>query len=441
MCVLIYKPAGASISENILRGCFERNDDGLGIGYSDGSTLSIWRTLKNIDEACKRVEMLYDYPAMIHFRYATHGGVSMDNVHPFWINDNRRALVGHNGVIHITHAPGESDTRSFVSNVLGNMKDGWWNNQIAKTQIEKLLGGSRLAIMEEDGKCTFLNKYQGETTADGVWFSNSQFKNFLAPSARSLPAHNIIAATGLEAPRQVHSNNSQYSWHGERDPFQSKSVVAPKPPTMTGQTPTSAMTVSPALPPMTPATPSMTTPSTTPKAPSLVSSVGGMVSATASDSSPLTTLSGPLHDSEVKAWTDALGIDWINDYAVGYVSMPNGVYGREEYHCEKHVPADIRTAIDPTVSAINAIDLLDAHFVEAKCHECYERLCTRARFEYAAFMATTMEEEDDYRPLPKSRSRRRKGRKEATRTTRSTTESESGSLELVSTNDTPSSNR
>jgi glutamine amidotransferase len=423
MCVLIYKPAGTSVSESILRGCFDRNDDGLGIGHSDGSTLHIWRTLTNIDEACKRAALLNDYPAMIHFRYATHGTVSMENVHPFWINDTRRALVGHNGIIQIGTQAGESDTRSFVSNVLANMRDGWWNNHIARTQIEKLLGGSRLAIMEEDGKCTFLNKAQGETTADGVWFSNGQFKQFVDPSLKHGPAADIVAATGLAAPRQsgFHYAGTQYALP-HRDPFQSRSAVVPTPPTGT-------MTTS-ALPNTTPMIPTQTKQTQTLH--SVPSRAGGMVSPSQSNRPTPTTFKGPLHDSEVQAWTESLGVDWINDYAIGFVSMPNGVYGREEYHCEQHVPADVRGSLEPTVSAINAIDLIDAHFTGAKCCQCHVLLTAAARQEYHDFMNTVQrEEEDELPPISTPNSRSSKKRKEAKRKARTTAASESESLELA----------
>lgn len=364
MCVLIFKPANADISENILRGCFERNDDGVGIAVSNGESLTLWRSLNDIDELCARVAAAKAHPAVIHFRYATHGTVSPENVHPFWLNEDRRAVMAHNGIIAIPHHAGQSDTRSFVDNVISYLRPGWWRNPITVAQIEKLIGGSRLVIMEDSGEPHFFNKSSGETTADGVWFSNSQYRQFCDPAAKNASAANIMAETGQFVAVQQRSpyastgytGGHQDLWHqnkqtavvqqrwqspgaGEqassRDPFSSTAKAAPVTPVVAAKTP-------PALP----------------------------AAATA------------LTADEVSDWTKDFGKQALDSMAFGYIAMLDGVYGEETYFCTSHAPPTLTADVE-NHAPITAIDLLDEDLAKAACQQCKVRIVDAARQEMA----------------------------------------------------------
>lgn len=399
MCVAIYIPAGATVAENILRGVFKRNDDGVGVAWSDGQKLDIWRTMNDINGVVTLVQNLRDYPTLVHFRYATHGTVTMDNVHPFWLDERRRAVVAHNGVIQIGTANDESDTRAFVRHVLGQMRDGWWNNPVTMTQIEKLLNGSRIIIMEDDGRAHILNKHAGDVSADKVWFSNSQWKEFVSPDAKNMHASMISAETGERKPYVHGYNNAQNSAYGSqsdfwnkhgateaRDPFNSapKTTAAASEPAKTSTKSTSAGGK--------PITPNASTPSsssstnakqTTPPSSSSSTSTTGTPTSTPTTeigSDPTTT--GPVKQSEVAGWIEAFGQLLVTELPVGYASMPDGAYGDVVCHCPDCVPSYIEDGRADFSATLTAIDLLDSYFHDRVCLTCQVPLYTAAREVY-----------------------------------------------------------
>ena len=397
MCVAAYIPAGATIAENILRGVYKRNDDGIGLAWSDGSKLEIWRTMSDIDRIVKMIDEMRDLPRLVHFRYATHGTVTLDNVHPFWLDSRRRAVIAHNGVITIPQKSNESDTRSFVDNVLSQLKDGWWNNTTTVAQIEKLVNGSRIVIMEDDGRAHYLNKHSGETTADGVWFSNSQWKEFLDPTVKSRAAASINASDGSA---KVYTQPSHYgngrggydSWNDTnrgRDPFHSQPTKAPSPVAQTkAQTDLPLQTTTTtaggtdtkkakALPPC------CQTPE--PSSNSQTSTTGSSVSTPAVVTSSGHTTSGPIKQSDLAAWTIAFGRKAIIELALGYVSMPDGAYGSMVIHCADCAPDDVADGTDDLSSGISAVCLTDPIFASEQCEKCHTFLHQYARDTFAAF--------------------------------------------------------
>jgi glutamine amidotransferase len=408
MCVAIYIPAGATVAENILRGVFRRNDDGVGVAWSDGSKLDIWRTMNDINGVVSLVASLRDYPVLVHFRYATHGTVTMDNVHPFWLDERRRAVVAHNGVIQIGIANNESDTRSFVRNVLGQMKDGWWNNPTTVSQIEKLTNGSRVVIMEDDGRPHFLNKLAGETSADNVWFSNSQWKEFVDPTAKSLHASMILAETG-ERKAYTHGTGSAYAashgssqsdfWHrGDRDPFQSasatKSLPATSEPKKTTSTSAGGTTATPVTTPSSSSSASSKTTngSSTPSSASSTSTTGSTHSAKATVTAIGRTTTGPVTQSEVAEWIKAFGQTLVAEYGVGYAAMPDGAYGHTVCYCNDCVPSFVEDGRAAFTAMVTAICLLDGSLSEMACVTCQTPMADAARAMYAdAFEAAEAE--------------------------------------------------
>lgn len=93
MCVIIAIPAGVQLpSYEELRSAFQRNPDGAGFvtkttHYKSMHFGTFYRHLRkrDINEAC-----------IIHFRYATHGSVSVKNCHPFYKGG---VWFAHNGVL------------------------------------------------------------------------------------------------------------------------------------------------------------------------------------------------------------------------------------------------------------------------------------------------------------------------------------------------------
>lgn len=178
MCLIIDRPAGATIPDEYVRAGLENNPHGWGIMYpgdDDNSELPglvIRRGLTDDGfwEAYRQIPP--DVRVGIHFRWATHGTVSIDNAHPF-VHAPAGLAVMHNGVINVPCAnPERSDTYHYVSGVLGpwlvQYPDGLsWADDIIAPNV----GGSRLLLFRVDGTVVRVNDRAGHTE-DGVWYSN-----------------------------------------------------------------------------------------------------------------------------------------------------------------------------------------------------------------------------------------------------------------------------
>jgi hypothetical protein len=172
MCLLIVKPAGINVPESELFQAAQTNPHGAGVAWHDGKQN---RILKNAnwqaDDVCDQLANLRDYPAIIHFRYATHGSISDSNAHPFqlplgWV-------AAHNGVISgLECLPDESDTRAFLRQTVAPIIES--GEHIIKHigRIEDLVGDyNKLAFLAPNGELTIANEDSGEWEG-GVWYSN-----------------------------------------------------------------------------------------------------------------------------------------------------------------------------------------------------------------------------------------------------------------------------
>jgi hypothetical protein len=144
-------------------------------------------------------------PLILHFRWATHGEVNVENCHPFELKDG--ALI-HNGVIsgmgtssyskYYTPPKGKaceaecddrSDTREFVEDYLADM--GVSELLSAKKLIEHTIGYSKLVTIHHDGSVHIFNERSGHWR-NGVWYSNDSYKPAKALSANPM---NLVPKT------------------------------------------------------------------------------------------------------------------------------------------------------------------------------------------------------------------------------------------------------
>lgn len=224
MCLALYKPAKAKLSQDEMRTAFAANPDGAGFAYYDPALKrviiqrgyftfdSLWTDLQPImDDNC---------PLILHFRWATHGDVNVENCHPFQLTDG--ALI-HNGVISgmgtktsyskyytppsdkcVTACSDDrSDTREFVEDYLADM--GVLELMAAKKLIEHTIGYSKLVTIHNDGSVVIFNEQMGHWRS-GVWYSNDSYKPYKAASAN--PA-NLKPYTP--------SKDIKYDYHGKAD--------------------------------------------------------------------------------------------------------------------------------------------------------------------------------------------------------------------------------
>lgn len=205
MCLALYKPAKAKLNQDEMRTAFKANPDGAGFAYYDPALKRViiqrgyftfndlWADLAPI--------MADNCPLILHYRWATHGDITVENCHPFELHDG--ALI-HNGIIsgmgtsvyksankYYTPPVGKtcadmecsddrSDTREFVEDYLAGMDSKALLS--AKKLIEHTIGYSKLVTIHNDGSVIIFNEDSGHWR-NGVWYSNDSYKASKASSA------------------------------------------------------------------------------------------------------------------------------------------------------------------------------------------------------------------------------------------------------------------
>ena len=173
MCLIIDKPAGVDVPRDIIASAMEYNPDGVGIMFGG----EVKRYLRIKPRKLERILNRLGVPAAIHFRWATHGTVTHDNVHPFPVRPGPAgapvAYLMHNGVMSKYAPPGGksaavSDTRYFVSTFLEPLAA---SGIVCPKMIENEEPSQRFALMRADGSL----HYTGPGWIDylGLRFSNS----------------------------------------------------------------------------------------------------------------------------------------------------------------------------------------------------------------------------------------------------------------------------
>lgn len=189
MCIIAYKPLNVAFpEENILKTCFDNNDDGAGFMYTFEGAVHIkkgYETFEAFMNALNKARALTGdkVPYVMHFRIATQG-YEKTMTHPFPLSANMNNLkhlrakcsigVAHNGILDITSdgAKDYSDTMKFITDYLSNIIQSydWYKNKRTKKLIEYLIDGSRLAILDAHNHCELMGK--GWEKDNGIYYSN-----------------------------------------------------------------------------------------------------------------------------------------------------------------------------------------------------------------------------------------------------------------------------
>lgn len=162
-------------TEGLIADVYSANPDGLGVMYSDGRKLHVWKVLPESEvEARQFIEALPDSDQMIacHWRMKTHGLIDMENCHPYRVNND--TWLAHNGILHTGNAadPEKSDTWHFIENYLSTLPTDALHDTKFLALLGEFIKNNRFAIMSADGRLSVVNREQGIET-HGIWFSNT----------------------------------------------------------------------------------------------------------------------------------------------------------------------------------------------------------------------------------------------------------------------------
>ena len=179
MCIAIFKPAEATIGREILECCEDSNRDGFGFAVASGGLHYRRYPGRELFETfCNDLAMLTNgKPAIVHFRIATHGPVTLENCHPFAINKGLAMI--HNGIIDTPIQKNQehlSDTWHYTANVLRKLPAGFERSEGTIELIRRTIGWSRMVFLDRTGRHTIINEQSGIWEQDGCWYSNNSYK-------------------------------------------------------------------------------------------------------------------------------------------------------------------------------------------------------------------------------------------------------------------------
>ncbi|NGY05323.1 class II glutamine amidotransferase [Solimonas terrae] len=180
MCLIIHKPAGVEIAEEMLAAAAAHNPDGWGLmGFDpDGRLLIQRRATVDVAELIDVEHALRDSEYVLHLRRQTRGGSGLDNVHPFKVIDG--IWLMHNGTLKLKlRVPGKSDTWHFVTDVLRPLAQrhrGLLSDRAFVQIVEfGLRADNKLALVDQRlGRIVIVNRACG-AEVDGLWLSNTRW--------------------------------------------------------------------------------------------------------------------------------------------------------------------------------------------------------------------------------------------------------------------------
>lgn len=182
MCVAVYKPERTNLpSLEILKQCWDANPDGAGFALRTGEEkyaieihkgYMTWKSFVTAYEKYRLADFAGDM--LLHFRIATHGGISPGLTHPFSLTSDVKLLkhtnvltnyaLIHNGMLPIKPEGNISDTMEFCRRLAPLHQ----NLPAALNLIQGMAGNNKIAVMTRD-KVHLFGEWE---CIDGVYFSN-----------------------------------------------------------------------------------------------------------------------------------------------------------------------------------------------------------------------------------------------------------------------------
>lgn len=180
MCIIVMKPEGKVLSRKQLDIMWKNNPHGAGFMYAQDDKLHVENGIMKFNHLVQKLkEVGHSRKLVLHFRIRTHGSNDKTMTHPFWITQDKLALV-HNGVIQnvANEATAElSDTYIFAKKLSEAYSDPLVavRHPFHKQMIEAFVGRSKLVFMDNTGETYIFNESLGEWNND-IWYSNDKYK-------------------------------------------------------------------------------------------------------------------------------------------------------------------------------------------------------------------------------------------------------------------------
>ena len=186
MCLLVVASPNSTPRKKDLECASCNNPHGFGFAVITPNGIVTGRGMSSKKVIKKFLEVRKEFPnsyAMFHARYATHGVKNEDNCHPFKVPSKYDTYLAHNGILDINISAGDrrSDTRIFAEDTLFAMGGVTaLDDAHVWTMVSKWALGSKIVVFTLDpdanDQCYIINENAGHWDNEGMWWSNSTYK-------------------------------------------------------------------------------------------------------------------------------------------------------------------------------------------------------------------------------------------------------------------------
>ena len=169
MCIICVKPAGVQMPPMaILTRCAALNPHGFGFATKD----RVFKTLDPKEFFSELKTIKKNETAILHFRYATHGSIKLENCHPF--RDEKTGVsFAHNGILNIVPYEDMTDSETaFRGRIVPIIRKHGFESTSFDSANYSIIGGSRFAYIDKNGEYRLFGSF---ILHKGCWYSNRNF--------------------------------------------------------------------------------------------------------------------------------------------------------------------------------------------------------------------------------------------------------------------------
>jgi len=196
MCVIAVKKRGVALPNgDTLRACFDANPDGTGYMVARGGQVHIRKGFMTLDDLLadlKTFNVSKRDALVLHFRIATHGGISKATTHPFpvaasyktmrLLNQSVDLAIAHNGVLDLDSGSDKASDSMALAKALHNNPS--MLNGDGKL-LELAISGSRVVSLDGSGTLRLFGR--GWSKEKCVSYSNSHWVRWLPKKTVATP--------------------------------------------------------------------------------------------------------------------------------------------------------------------------------------------------------------------------------------------------------------
>jgi hypothetical protein len=205
MCLILHKPAGATVPRELVEAAAAFNRDGWGLmGFlADGSPLIERHPVVDAERIDRRLRGLSDAELCVHLRLRTRGSSDPDNGHPIKVSEHFHLM--HNGTLRLkARVPGRSDSWHFAVDLLRPLAEKWpdaISHPSFLALVEAGLTPDNKAVLLDTRarQFVFFNRHHG-AEFEGLWLSSTRWidRRLLALSLAPQPQQKTYVAGELE---------------------------------------------------------------------------------------------------------------------------------------------------------------------------------------------------------------------------------------------------